>query len=604
MALVYALLASGLTLALLILPWLVWLPEERLDSLSAAGALMASLTIVSVVATLTSNLGYGIVLPLRVLGAVMAVVALTGLSVGIRRRRWVSSRQPDGGSISWWKQPSITLVSILAFSLACGIWLWAPALMYLSDAGVSTGYIVMGNNDVGNYVLTTNNLASSGFVDSRHLANQDYGAFMRHSGYLGASYLQSFIAGVTGKMIWQTVTPAIIVAVAALFIGLSSLGATLWKKAPSAVILVPAIGVLAPLTSYVAGQYFLAQFLGVAALATSVAAATAIGYGSSGVGPLIAGSTFGVYTYPHLVLPSVVLLPAWALLVRWLQPKPRTDLLPAVGWLAGALGLTFLFCLPAFHNATGLLAAQTKVQAGWSLPPMASYTMLLSPSRIGRPEPAQLIWGSWVILGGLLCIGFVAALRGPRRGEARAASALALGALAVCILTISVYGADRYQTWKMQSFLLPLFLVASLPSLAAGRTGWRRSGAVAVAVLLAGAVLAPTRLWEAPLAAPGTLPGVSTSETADLAWSPRLEQLRTVNVLLGPYLDTMAVAALVPAESAAMASNTYAPPAAYPETCTLTRASLFPGELADAIPIVGDYVLIQEPGPCDWENGK
>ena len=222
-----------------------------------------------------------------------------------------------------------------------------------------------------------------------------------------------------------------------------------------------------------------------------------------------------------------------------------------------------------------------------------------------------ILVGSWLLLATIVILGFAASWRRGLKASVRLGVVFTIASAIVCLGFIVIYGADRYQTWKMESFLLPFVVAVSIPALVALRFGTRRLGAGLVLLALGAVAMSPALTWQpaneaAQLArgsefgpAAQTAAGVLTpAGLVNLAKSPALSNVSVLNIRLGPYFETMSAGAIISKSVVVLSSRSYYWPKTSLSTCTLTRKDLLaPGDTAYT-DLGGGYVLLQRPNKC------
>ena len=574
---------------LLFAPSMAWSLYRCSSAAIFAGGAALTLVAISGVTFVTGLMGFGSLWPLRVVAVLLAVLLLWVVVRGtvLFRRRAGSLRfQPD-----WFALP---------VGLCIGIWVLVPPLLALSRQGLTLGLATIGNNDLANYVLAAENTAVAGFQDSNHLANVNLGAFSRDSSYVGATALINFASASTGLPAWQVTLATMGVAVCLLAVALWALGNAIWPTSRYAVAGAVIVACLAGLSLYTYGHFFLAGVLGVASVATTLAGATLVARkpGPEGLVVLGAGGALGVYCYAHLGLPVLLLLPFWAVLAAALGGKRGSRTLARVASMSGAaVLLALLLSAVALHTALNLVKSQSQVTAGWSLPVLSSMTALVWPRGIGYHTPVQDLVASWAIVLAAVMVALVAAWRRGLRVSVRLATLLLSASSLVVLGTVVMYGPERYQTWKMEAFLLPLMIVVTLPALGVMRVGNARIGPVVLAASAGIVALGPLINWAPALEQP-TPAVITTSGLAALAESPSLSNVSSLNIRLPSYFETMSAGAIITQSAVVFTQNSYYAALTALHTCTLTkREMLSPGETSFT-DLGGGYVLLNRPSRC------
>jgi DegT/DnrJ/EryC1/StrS aminotransferase family len=574
---------------LLFAPSMAWSLYRHSSASIFAGGAGLTLVAISGVTVTAGLLGFGSARPLKVIAILLGIVLL-----------WVFIR----GTVLFRERVGPLRVRsdwfALPLGMCLGVWVLVPPLVSLGRQGLTFGLATIGNNDLELYVLAAENTADAGFRDSNHLANQNLGAISRDGIYPGATALINFVSAATGLPAWQAALATMGVAVCLLAVALWALGKAVWPKARYAVAGAVIVACLAGLSSYTYAQFFLGGVLGLASVAMSLAGATLLARqsGSQGLVLLGAGGALGIYAYGHLGLPVLLMLPFWAVLAAALGgERGRTTLAHVATRSAAAVLVALLLSAVSLHTALNLVRSQRHVGFGWPLPVLSSPTALVWPMGIGHPTSLQNVVASWVIVLAVVVVALVAAWRRALRVSVRLASVLLSASSLVVLGAAVIYGPDRYQTWKMEAFLLPLVLVVTLPAFSASIVGTVRAGGALLAAAAGAVVLGPFITWALTLQQP--TPAVMTPlGLAALAESPSLSNVSSLNIRLPSYFETMSAGAIITKSAVVFTEKSYMPDLTALHTCTLTkRAMLSPNE-TNFTDLGGDYVLLNRPSRC------
>ena len=571
---------------LIFAPALVWGLSRGFSAMLLAGGGAATLGLACFVAYVAGLLGFGAIGPLRCLAALLTATLVGVVIVLVQRRRnRVSS-------------PGISGLFGLPLGIAIACWALVPPLIAIHRQDLTFGMISIGNNDLPHYALAAQNVAVAGFQNSQHIANMDLGAFARQD-YIGALAVINFVAAATGLSIFQATFVTLGVAISVLAVALCALGLAIWPTAPYSVAAAVTFGCLASLTTYTYGQFFLASIFGMISVVTALAGATVLARepGLPAYVAIVGGGVVGVYAYAPLGLPPLVAMPIWAMIAALLGGLRSRQLLltvaaRAIACVIAALALSAV----ALPDAVTLLLRQANFPAGWSLTPLDSPAALVWPMGIGTTSSPAVVAGSWLLVVIAVAIWLIIAGRRGLHTPVRLACVLAGGSAVVIAGCIVVYGADRYQTWKMQAFLLPIVAVAALPACGAAVRGAPRVGRATLAALAGMVALGPFLLWtELP---PTNGATTTTGAAMHLRNSPELANVASLNLRLGSYFSTMSVGAILDSTTIAFTQNSYYDPHVLPDTCTLTSADLLTPSETDYTDVGGGFVLLNQPSHC------
>lgn len=574
---------------LLFAPSMMWSLYRRSSASIFAGGAALTLVVISGVTFTAGLLGFGSLGPLRfvavLLGGTLLWVFIRG-TVLFRKRVGPLRVRPD-----WFALP---------LGLVIGVWVLVPPLLSIRRQGLTFGLATIGNADLPNYVLAAENTAQVGFRNLNHIANLDMGAISHGITYIGATALINFASAATGLPTWQATFATMGVAVCLLAVALWALGRAVWPKARYSVAGAVIVACLAGLSSYTYAHFFLAGVLGIASVATSLAGATLLARkpGSQGLVELGAGGALGVYSYGHLGLPVLLMLPLWAVLAAALGDEPGLSRLAHVAArsVVGMLAALLLSAV-ALGTALNLVKSQSQVTAGWPLPVLSSPTALMWPLGIGHHTYLLTVVASWAMVLAVAVVALVAAWRRGLRVSVRLATVLSCASSLVVLGAIAIYGPDRYQTWKLEAFLLPLVVVVMLPALSAFVVGTVRAGPALIAAAAGAVALGPFITWALILQQP-TPAVITPSGLAALAESPSLSNVSSLNIRLPSYFETMSAGAIITKSTVVFTGNSYYPKLTALHTCTLTRREMMSPDETSFTDLGGGYVLLNRPSGC------
>jgi hypothetical protein len=582
---------------LIFAPALAWAQYRRCSAMILAGGGAATMVVVSAVAYSASLLGVGTIVPLRCCAVVLGILLFW---VGLKSTRLLRDRT----TITHFASDSLAI----PLGVALGIWVIVPPLLALHKQGLTFGLVTLYNADLAQYVLAAENTAVAGFHNSNHVANLDLGTWSHEKSYMGATALINFGSAATGLPAIQVTFAMMGVAVCMLAVALWALGRTIWPTAHYSVALAVVIACLAALSTYTYGQFFLASVLGLASVATSLAGATLLARdpGRQGILGVAAGGALGVYCYGHLGLPVLCLLPVWTVVAASAVPsgaRSRGTPIAAAARPAAAVVVALALSSIQLPEALDLVRSQSQIQAGWSLPRFFSQTALVWPSGIERcavtcANPSlPVVLVSWFVVLLALTLALVAAWHRALRQPVMLATALTLACLFVVTVAIEWYGPDRYQTWKLEAFLLPLVTVIALPAMGASAVGPARLSRSVLTTSVGIVILCPFILWTPSLNT--VRPDLITTQSLmKLPSAPALSDVESLNIRLPDYFQTMSVGAAITNSTVIFTQNSYSPNLVSLRTCTLTRLEMLsPGE-RHFTDLGGGYVLLNRPSVC------
>ncbi len=588
---------AALTLLLLVMPLALPPLRRNMSFLALGAAWCVSLSVFSLVTCLVALGGWGALAPLRVVAVLGALAAIA--SLGIYQR----------GDLRLTRRAWLVAIGTLVVVTGIGMLELMPVFGQFAQTGVTLGLATVDNHDIDNYLMAADNIARSGYTNSNHILNVDYGQWGLNNNYMGATTLLLVMPAITGLEIWQTAMAAMVVAVGLMAVSLAALTESLWPGRPRAAAIGGVLGVSIPLSSYVIGNYFLGSVLGIASLAVVLAGLTTLARDRDkraiAMLAIVAGTASGIYCYPVLMLPALIALPIW-LVVVWISAKNerRPSFRSVV--VVGALSLlaALIIASPSRDAALALLQLQSDQPAGWSMPFVASVFALIAwpgnPPDVGLLAPI-----SWLVVFALAAAVLAVVAKRGHRTSALLTGLLLLGIATALTGAGLIYGTDRYQFWKLMSFIVPLGVAACWPpvySLFARGRSVREISYFTLIIVVAFAVLTPFGIWARDLSKPRAWNPYLFSTSQDLvslANNQTLANLNTVNVLMSDHFQTMSAGAILPTPSIVLSGPSYFLPLADANTCTLVA-----NRDAEKVPPAGvirlnkSYSLIPFPAPC------
>ena len=551
---------------LLFAPAIVWCSYRRPTPMTFAAGGGTTLALVSLVTYVAGLNGIGSLIPLRICAIVLGLLLAWAVVNGAIRiaRQWPSGSRPSRAPSPDW--------ATLPLGLFLGVWVLVSPLKAIGRQGLTFGLASLGNPDIANYTLASQNTALSGFTDSHHLANLNLGSWSRDESYIGASALINFVSAATGLSPLQATFATMGVAVCLLAVGLWALGRTIWPSSPFAVGASVVVACLCGMSAYIDAQFFLGSVLGLTGVAIALAGATALAKEPNRQAMLAVagGGAAGIYCYAHLGLPLVVLLPFWAVFAAFVGGQRGARRLFAVVArsvvaVIGALALAAV----ALNEAFNLIRVTSKIEAGYPLPVPTSVATFVWPTGIG-PDPSRgAVVASWLFVFVAIAVALAAAWRRGLHGPVRIAAILTLACVTLTIIFGGIYGPDRYQSWKIGAFLLPLAVVVALPAVGATATGISRIGRPMLGAAIGAVLLCPILVWS-PSLHPVNPGKITTSQLIALGRSPALAGVASVNIRLPSPLQTMAAGASISRSSVIFTQNSYYSPVVSLNTCTVT----------------------------------
>ena len=277
--------------------------------------------------------------------------------------------------------PSIFVVILLA------LWIQLPAIALSNKYGVLMGMVTTGNNDVASYAMVGQEFLRSGFSNSGHYLNYNMNFQAETFSYQAPNILTSIFSTILNVGVWQVMTLVMIFAVAISILSLASILETMnigISKIKS--ILVGAFICATPLTSYIIGNYFVAQILALSVTASLLSLSVRVirirKVQFADTVYLSGLMVLASMTYPHLLLPFlfVLILVSSAILCGLEKKILFSDLRNL------ALGLFFglLFSSLVIWKIHELLIQTFSMSGnGWPLPTFTPQALILNRFLIG-----------------------------------------------------------------------------------------------------------------------------------------------------------------------------------------------------------------------------
>jgi hypothetical protein len=426
------------------------------------------------------------------------------------------------------------------FALAVATWQILPWLLILCRSGSALGMFAANNLDVVNYVAVANEYLNTGFANSHHICCADINSFALHGTPQGPTVLMGFLASGLGISSWQAATPTIIVASGFASLGVSRLVRAFYVKSDRRLATtVAAIVMMSSLISYVYLNYFLGQILAIGVSALLLANMLEYTRGIKNrkllLLEIVALSILSIFTYPVFLIPFLILTLILALAVSFTNRK-QVPLHFIIYYLAAIL-LGILFAFPYFAIAITLFKFLLPVVAGWPISPLNPVGMFLAPQLIGVVTPNTVLAISWIVVLLLIGMGF-------RRMKKRHTEKIYPGAFLIigvaAILSVPIirrHGFADYQTWKLISYFLPLFLAAAIPVLFYSVS----KGGDAVVLLLGITIMSTWAYYPLSQASQSYI----TKEMIEASSSPDILDQKILNIDVTPGFESMSLANMI-----------------------------------------------------------
>ena len=473
----------------------------------------------------------------------------------------------------------------------------------------------LGNNDIAAYSLVSEGLRHQGYADSGTVAGNNLGHVARVDSS-GADILLASSAELTGLGVYEATIP--ILGLGALLVALA--GALLAERIlPGSRIRSAGIG-LAAIAPYVfvynASEYFLAQVLAIAPVIAMLCVYLNVAEKRDRASLLRGVGTVGilmlpvVLTYPHMaVLSQPIVLTIACLADGFRGGLRRAGRLFVCA--AGGLAVAATMAAPAVGSAVERARQLSDVNAGWPLALFSPFQMLglqRFPSMVDitMPGPSTKRYLLELFVVCLLALAATAVLVLRKRPRPWLGG---LTVLAVITSYRAIYQQQgySYRQWKWLSFFQPMFSVALVALLCAAVVALIGRSSLPRAAVRAAGLLAII-LWIGVLT-------LNARTLTDRTWtvadrnlvglgSVGRYRLRSVNIDLAPYWESMWAAYFVaPARSHIVSESYYAPssPSAHWTVWRVSGgpAKPVPGSVVEIVRVNRAYELVCSRKPCD-----
>ena len=453
-------------------------------------------------------------------------------------------------------------------SCAVGIWQFIPGIYTARNADPLGTMVVKTNNDIANYAAIASEFLQSGFRSSGHIANIDLNFFSLHGAYQVPNILISYVSANTRIETWQITTPVMGVAVTFSILGIACLAKSINSKLRDSQAIVIAIFVMcSAFMTYIQINYFLGQVLCIGITALLLANLMDFIYRSkmlkaSSVN-LFFLTVLSIFSYPHFLLPYLGFMVLNGILYCFVHK--RNFKLRMFFHASIPIVLALSVSSHYLQVAINLGFTQTSVIAGWSLPFPNPISAFLLPPLIGQVTPVLVLVFSW-----LLFLTLSIQIIGIRQDVTFARRIFyiylylshILFFLAAVILTGRSF--EDYGSWKLMSYLLPIVLTIPLAVIYSKIPPGGTFSKVVVSIVL---MISPLS-WFSPNS---IKPSFISTELIEAARDPRISGLKSLNVQLNPYFETMAFAAMIDGPVLYFNSDSYWAPVSDRDSCTLVR---------------------------------
>lgn len=471
-----------------------------------------------------------------------------------------------------------------------------PALSALSRNRIIFGMAASMNNDVADYALISDNTLLHGFNNLTRIHGYNLGDFAKNVSFQSANFLQ---ASVAREFRMSTVSVSMVILISAL--SLSNYAFFCVAKALNPVIsefnafAISTICFGIGLSNYIVSNYFLSEIFGFIIIGflisefTLISTRTEISYFSyTWIG---ASLGLGFYTYPPMMIVLFPVIGTSFFIADFRKKKLNfSRLLVSYAWI---LMIAILVTIPYLRICLNLLIKTNSVKAGWPFPPLNAVSVILWPNTIGIPTGTLLVISSWIAI---FTFGLYLLHKAKLFGRNNPQTIIYVGSFLIFLVFVMAMrrGSGEYQSWKMQSYLLPVVMLVILNA----SLNYSKSKNSLLYLLLGSVLIIPSAQWVPDLKRYGN---VTTTDLQAMDTNPNLIHLSHLNINLHPYFETMAMASILNNKIVFLNSPSYLNLSENQSLCTLTRTEYINGE--KFMPISENFVLADsKDGTCKAED--
>jgi hypothetical protein len=502
--------------------------------------------------------------------------------------------------VTWGRIKSrlIPIIFIIGPALFISIWQYIPTLTLLDSTASSLNMTSIGNNDIANYALAAKEYLNSGFTNSGRYPDMDFNSYSRDLQHLTVHLLTSFTSFVSNLPVWKIMNSVMIFTVALNAIVLVKLFKSISnKKNIWLPILAVSIALLNPLNSYVIHHYFLSQSLSLFILVLIIVKGYEI-YNKSKLNfidrvEITSITVLSIFSYPSILIPAI--LGVFVINIineKFLKREGFKQI--AQKYLAvivfGFVG--FVLSLAYLPRALNILFLHATITSGWELPAPNAIGIFFSPFYISNSVSesiSKLIW-----FGLIIVIILIISVNININIVNKFYLFLVCSIIFAFIIQVIVRGEGfgHYQNWKLLSYILPVIIIFISAEILKFTN---KATLLLVPFLLAG-LYAPTSLWKN-----GNEFGASSIISNDLIELISIKEkygLESLNVMVGPFYQTMAVGLVTDINKIYFSSPTYYPISSDDDSCSLITNSNF--QFPNRIQINESFSLISSKSlSCD-----
>jgi hypothetical protein len=454
---------------------------------------------------------------------------------------------------------------IIACSAIAGSWNVIPGLVILAQNGVSLGMVSIFNNDISNYAGLATEVLDNGFLNNSHYFEYDLNKFSELYSYQTPVGLVEFLSSVTKLDPWQIMMPVLICATAYFSISIFRLVENLFPNLErKRIIFIAFIIPVLPIFGYITNNYFLGQLIGSAIILQIVS----VNFEIWKKGEIDKGTTIeltglfilSIFAYPHVLIPIYAI----ALFSNFVFHVKKRVRIRKFFWhftfiVVFTCGISFSY----IQQSLFMLRNTSNASAGWPLPIFNPLTIFISPSTINVNLGAFATICSWTIFifGAMYLLRFSKSEK--FKYEKNFIRYLVCISVIFWLAILIIRGRDltEYSSWKLFTYVLPIFLCVFIPYVISNS----KVGVSLSFVLLGLALTFPFSIWE-PYYKNQLFTSASFVQAVE---SPEISKLQALNIDLGHFFESMNAAMIIRNPQIHLAGPTYYNKSFNPNACTL-----------------------------------
>ena len=481
-------------------------------------------------------------------------------------------------------------ILIIGSVLLISIWQYLPTLTLLNSTASSLNMTSIGNNDIANYALAAKEYLNSGFNNSGRYPDVDFNSYARDLQHLTVHLIISFTSFVSNLPVWKIMNSVMIFTIALNAIALMKLFNSMSnKKSFLLAFLASSIALLNPLNSYVIQHYFLSQSLSLFILTLIILKAYEI-FNKSRTNlidkiEIVSIVILSIFSYPSILIPAILgVLLLNILNEKFLKKKEFKHIVQKylALILVGALGIGLSFVyLP---RALNILFLHATITSGWNLPAPNAIGIFFAPYYISNGINNSLTFLIWISL--LILIIKVLYINFDAKRVNNFYLILICSIIFAFMIQVIIrgHGFGYYQNWKLLSYVLPVIIIFVI----AETSKLNNKTIFFLLPFIMGGLNAPISLWKDGNEFGANL--VISNDLSELRLIKEKFGIESLNVMIEPYYQTMAVGLVTDISKIYFSSPTYYPLNFDENSCSLIKSS--DANYSNKIQINKSYSLI------------